>query len=173
MSENTRAPRQTEILVARHNGTAEVRVVGRGTYACSPALREFTAQQIRDGVRAFSFDLSACPALDSTFMGLLASLVVRNRSLRMTVEIVRAGKRTKSQLSALGLKDLFAFSERGCEGQTWSAIGPPSLDEAEQKRDLRKTMLEAHEALGEADPVNVPKFSGVTKSLGKEPTDET
>jgi len=173
VSEYTRTPRQTEILVARHNCTAEIRVVGRGTYACSPALREFTAQQIKDGVTAFSFDLSDCPTLDSTFMGLLAALVVRNRPMNVTVEIVRAGERTRSQLSALGLKDLFAFTQRCCEGETWSAIGRPTLDDTDRKRDLRKTMLEAHEALGETDPANLSKFNGVMESLGKEPTSET
>jgi len=157
--------RRTEILVASHNCSAEVRVVGRGTYACSQCLREFAGQQVESGVKAFSFDLSECPTMDSTFMGLLAALVVRNRPREVTVEIMNAGEKTKGQLTALGLEGLFTFEERTCRGTTWARLGQPALGETESRRDLRKTMLEAHETLGEVEPANVPRFTGVVETL--------
>ncbi len=63
------------MFVAREEDTVFIRVSGRATFACSSPLRQYAVQQIERGARRFVFELGSCTFMDSTFMGLLATLV--------------------------------------------------------------------------------------------------
>ena len=71
---------KVKILVAANDQMAQIRVIGRATFACSSALRNYGLEQIAAGIERMVIDLSACAAMDSTFMGHLAALGLRGRS---------------------------------------------------------------------------------------------
>lgn len=65
---------RNQIAVSRGAGMVILRIVGAGNMLNAPALNDFAEQQIVAGFRRFVFDLQACQALDSTFMGCMVGL---------------------------------------------------------------------------------------------------
>jgi anti-anti-sigma factor len=149
-----------KILVASDSAMAQIRVIGRTTFTCSPSLRDFGLKMIADAVSKIVIDLSECEGMDSTFMGVLAMIGRRGHEKEIAVEIVNVGGAQKKLLDALGLRNLFTFSRTAADQVNWvslcntEAVDPPA-----------KTMLEAHETLMEVDADNIPKFKDVVEFL--------
>lgn len=156
----------SSILVGSVNRTVWVKVDGRGTFQNSPGLKEFVSQMIRRGHREFIVDLEECELMDSTFMGTLAGVALRLREIGQgELKAVNANPRNASLLENLGLDQLFSVES----GQT--VPSPQSLREAKVPADTQETkstVLEAHEALIEADEQNAVKFKDVVEYLRQE-----
>ena len=101
---------EAQILVAKQQGMAQVRVLGRATFKISRELREFAVSAIREGLKCIVFDFSGCRTMDSTFMGVLAMIGVEGRG-RTEVVMVNA---TPSGYQELG-------RIRPLGGQSWTA----------------------------------------------------
>jgi anti-sigma B factor antagonist len=144
-----------------------MKVDGRGTFENCQGLKEFSRRMIAKGHAEFILDLEKCELMDSTFMGTLAALAF---SLRDTqggrLRVVRANTRNFSLLESLGLDHLFAVEPEP------SDPAPSSLKKtADSDKDTEETrvhMLQAHEALVEADPRNAVRFQDVIEFLKNE-----
>lgn len=151
------------ILVGVDGRTVMVRVEGKGTFLNSTGLKEFAKEMTNRGHREFCVDLANCPLMDSTFMGTLAGIALRLRELGQgELRVVRLNERNRDLLRNLGLDQLFTLD--GADNSCATANAPlpnAPVDHATQTR----TVLEAHEAVVEANPQNMAKFKDVLEYL--------
>ena len=153
------------VLVGSLGRTVWLKVNGRGTFQNSPAVKEFVKQMIQRGNRDFVIDLGACELMDSTFMGTLAGVALRLREIGQgQLKTVNVNPRNASLLENLGLDQLFSV-ETGSPSDA-----PTRLTKTApvQDQDAKETVLEAHEALIEADADNEVKFRDVVDYLRQE-----
>ena len=159
----------SSILVGLTNKIVWVRVEGKGSFLNSGGVKDFTKEMINRGHREFVVDLKNCPVMDSTFMGTLAGVALRLRELGQgNLHVINLNERNSDLLNNLGLNQLFATDMCGVKavveapGRPLDGVGiPPTTDRAAQA----ETMLEAHQALVDADPENLTKFKDVLEYL--------
>jgi hypothetical protein len=120
---------------------------------------------VNRGFREFVVDLKNCPVMDSTFMGTLAGLALSLRGLgHGHLHVINLNERNRDLLRNLGLDQLFAMEL--CPQVTGiEANQKPLQDAAADKTEQAQTMLEAHEALVQADSTNLAKFKDVLEYL--------
>jgi len=156
----------SSILVGLTNKIVWVRVEGKGSFLNSPGMKDFTKEMINRVHREFVVDLRNCPVMDSTFMGTLAGVALRLRELGQgNLHVVNLNERNQDLLSNLGLDQLFAidmYPVKGSEAATQPLDGTPASGDRTAQAE---TMLQAHEALVEADPENLMKFKDVLEYL--------
>ncbi len=155
---------QSSILVGTANRTVWVRVEGKGTFLNSTGLKEFSKEMVNRGFREFVVDLQKCQVMDSTFMGTLASVALRLRELGQgQLRVINLNERNQDLLSNLGLDQLFSIEV------SVSAVAQPAQEPLPavpaDKTEQARTMLEAHEAVVEANPENAAKFKDVLEFL--------
>jgi anti-anti-sigma regulatory factor len=157
---------EARILVATSGQTAQVRVIGRGTFKVSQPLRDFAIRAIRRGATQVIIELSACTFMDSTFMGVLAMIGLEN--LKGTeVVIVNADERNHELLKGLGVAKLFRFAQTPVNELEWTSLCQAAAG-AVEARDVAETVLDAHRTLMAVDPENVPRFRDVVEVLAEE-----
>jgi anti-anti-sigma regulatory factor len=139
-----------------------VRVTGRGSFLESGSLKEFGREMVNRGYREFVFDLQDCAMMDSTFMGTMAGMALRLKELGQGhLRVIHCGERSRDLLSGLGLDQIFDIQANGA-----TAPECEDLEKTEDaKREQAATMLEAHEALCEAQPENLTRFKDVLEYL--------
>jgi anti-anti-sigma factor len=142
-------------------------VDGKGSFQNSPALKEFSKQMLERGFRHFVVDLQSCPVMDSTFMGTLAGIALRLREYSDGSLVVRnANERNNDLLRNLGLNNLFEVESKGSEMTNEIVDAKPlAADRAVRRIDQAECMIEAHEALVDADPDNLVRFKDVLEYL--------
>jgi len=157
----------TSILVGTTNKIVWIKVEGKGSFLNSAGVKEFAKEMINRGHRKFVVDLRNCPVMDSTFMGTLAMIALRLREIGQgSLHVINLNERNHDLLTNLGLDQLFSMDACGVSD------GGPALREAIEQpgeagnRSARaEAMLEAHEALVEADAGNLTKFKDVLEYL--------
>jgi anti-anti-sigma factor len=157
----------TSILVGVVNGWIHVKVDGKGSFQNSPGLKEFSKQMLERGYRHFVVDLQSCPVMDSTFMGTLAGIALRLREFNNGSLLVRnANERNTDLLRNLGLNNLFDVESKPSE-QTEKVVETTELSEDRTlgRSDQAQCMIEAHEALVDADAGNLARFKDVLEYL--------
>ena len=140
-----------------------IRVAGRGSFQNSPALKDFSRRLMDEGRRKFVVDLKDCTALDSTFMGTLASLAIRLRDLGGgELWVVNRNERNTELLAGLGIDTLFSDQplHRAHAGECREAV-----HHAADKAATREAIHEAHAACVAVDPRNEDKFKDVIEHL--------
>jgi anti-anti-sigma regulatory factor len=162
------------ISVGRTDGHVFVRVVGRGTFLNSQPLRTFALKMIEHGCSGFVVDLSGCPGMDSTFVGVLAGIGLRLRRVGRggKVELVNISTHNLEVLETMGLDQLFSVQKAG-EAPDAAAIEfrqLPGTDLGDLARrlgrdELAEVMWEAHQSLVQVDERNAPRFQDVTGVL--------
>ncbi len=162
--------KSSSILVGRENGVVWLKLEGRGTFENSKCVKDFVQRMISKGNSEFVLDLEKCELMDSTFMGTLASVAFSLRDLeRGLLRVVRANTRNFSLLEGLGLDHLFQVEPEP------AAPLPPALQKAGMPglapEEQRITILEAHEALIDANPRNAVRFQDVIEYLRQEITE--
>jgi anti-anti-sigma regulatory factor len=130
-------------------------------------VKEFVQRMISKGHNDFVLDLEKCELMDSTFMGTLASVAFSLRDLESgLLRVVRANTRNFSLLEGLGLDHLFQVEPEP------SPSLPPALHKAgipgSAPDEQRLAILEAHEALIDADSRNAVRFQDVIEYLRQE-----
>jgi anti-sigma B factor antagonist len=155
-------------LVGITNGAIHVKVEGKGSFQNSPALKEFSKEMLERGYRHFVVDLNGCPVMDSTFMGTLAGIALRLREFRNGSLLVRnANERNWDLLQNLGLNNLFEVESKasGLAKDKLVDAAPLDADHPVGRSDQTECMIEAHEALVDADPENLTRFKDVLEYL--------
>ena len=160
----------SSVLVGCIERTVWVKVEGRGSFQNSVGLKEFVKQMIQRGYRDFVVDLRDCEQMDSTFMGTLAGVALRLREIGQGgLRAVNVNERNAGLLGSLGLDQLFAVEDavagRGTVPESVSALPPAPRPGPEEQKQV---VLEAHEALAEADTANATKFKDVLEYLRQE-----
>jgi hypothetical protein len=118
------------------------------------------------GHREFRVDLRNCPVMDSTFMGTLAGIALWLRELgEGSLHVINLNERNRDLLCNLGLDQLFVLEAETAAGGAAVADQPLESGSGINHARQAQTMLEAHEALVEADAGNLTKFKDVLEYL--------
>lgn len=145
-----------------------VKVEGKGSFQISPALKEFSRQMMDRGHRIFVVDLNNCPGMDSTFMGTLAGIALGLRKLGDgSLLVCNVNDRNSHLLRNLGLNKLFEVESKVQEAVAENPVAAAPLDAGRpvDRSDQAACMIEAHEALVDADPENYARFKDVLEYL--------
>lgn len=159
------------ILVAMQPDAALIRVQGRASFKCSPALKAFCGAAIERGVSRIIMDMETCVGMDSTFMGVLAGVAVKlKESSGGTIQMINLSGRTRGLLATLGLDQMVQAWQPGETpaelADRFRTEGLDRLaDDGGNRQEMAKTMLEAHETLVEVFSENRPKFKDVLEYL--------
>ena len=159
---------RASILVGITNGAIHVKVEGKGSFQNSPGLKEFSKEMLDRGYRHFVVDLKGCPVMDSTFMGTLAGIALRLREFgNGSLLVCNANERNWDLLQNLGLNNLFEVELKASELATDKLVdaAPLDADHPIDRSDQAECMIEAHEALVDADPENLARFKDVLEYL--------
>lgn len=157
----------SSVLVGNAGRTIWMKVQGRGTFQNGPSLKEFALQMIQRGHRDFVVDLGACELMDSTFMGMLASIALRLKEIGQgTLRAVRVNARNFDLLSNLGLDYLFEVENDSAPAAPATLTVPDEVPTSADEQT--KSVLAAHEALVAADANNAVKFQDVIEYLRQE-----
>lgn len=154
-------------------GVVIVQVHGRGSFANSIAFKKLAdrlSAKYGPGHYCFVIDLGACATMDSTFLGALASVALRQRKeCSRPLVIVNANEHTRKLLDTLGVSRFVELRS----GEPTEERGPVPLDASFQdekipevsKLDRILHMIEAHERLCELDSENEVRFQSVLRYL--------
>ncbi len=163
------------ILVGCFGNVAWIRVEGKGSSRNSARLKSFTELARRKGQTRFVVDLENCEALDSTFMGTMAALALALAAGEPAgaLEIINATGRTRETLAHLGLDCLMSVDD---DGSAWKEeriqvgqnLTKPLAPIKMSKREHAELVMEAHEALVEANEANISQFRDVLDFLRQE-----
>lgn len=157
----------SRILVARQANLGFVKIIGRGSFQNSGCVKAFYEQLLKEGVSRFVVDLDECTYLDSTFLGILLRLGLKLRQAGQgLLNVLNASPRNLELLRNLGLDRLIRINSskvelNGVNEKLLAEIACP----VPTKAQAAPTILEAHEALMDFDPRNVPKFKDVVEFL--------
>ena len=158
----------SSILVGTTHKIVWIKVEGKGSFLNSAGVKEFAKEMVNRGHREFVVDLRNCPVMDSTFMGTLAMIALRLREIGQgSLHVVNLNERNHDLLTNLGLDQLFSMDACGVK-ESGAAVRDslqPTAAEGGDRAAQAEAMLEAHEALVEADPGNLTKFKDVLEYL--------
>jgi anti-anti-sigma factor len=146
-----------------------IRISGRGSFHNSMELRRLAdAMFTRTAGEAtrFILDLIDCITMDSTFMGVLASIGLKQ--LRATGEklaVLNANEQNVRLLGTLGLSQFIVVREADSGSQISDEEFHCLLKEDASRRQRIIHMIEAHRDLCDADPSNNLRFESVLKYL--------
>jgi anti-sigma B factor antagonist len=155
------------ILVGVTGRVVHVKVQGKGSFQTSPAFKEFAKEMFDRGFREFSVDLADCAVMDSTFMGTLAGVALRLREVGGALVVKNANRRNFDLLRNLGLHNVFDVRTNAEEA---NSTDDPLHSALEIEGSLNRSehaacIIEAHEALVDADPENLARFKDVLDYL--------
>ena len=120
---------------------------------------------VNRGHREFVVDLRNCPAMDSTFMGTMAGIALRLRELGQGhLHVVNLNERNSDLLCNLGLDQLFSLDSQSPGGARATVPLDNNGADSDRKEQMN-TMIEAHQALVDADAANLTKFKDVLEYL--------
>jgi len=148
-----------------------VKITGRGSFHNSMELRRLAdallARSEQGAKPRYILDLNDCVTMDSTFMGVLASIGLRQ--LKQTSEklaVVNANEQNVRLLGTLGLSQFIVVREATREQADLSEDDFRCLiKEDVSRRDRIIHMIEAHRELCDADSSNNIRFESVLKYL--------
>lgn len=148
-----------------------VKITGRANFTFSPDFKTLLAELIQKGYGHFIIDLSECVLMDSTFLGVLAGFGIKLNHEPSTnrggIELSNPNARITELLENLGVLQLFKIINGTLElsgdlrAQTPAPVNP-------SHEEITRTSLEAHQALMEVNPENVPRFKDVAQFLAED-----
>ena len=148
-----------------------VKIDGRANFTSSVDFKKLITGLWEKGRHRFVLDLTDCPVMDSTFLGVLAGLVgqfnnAANGNPRATIELFHSNERIVGSLDNLGVAHCIALVGEAPPAENLVPVeaSPASLD----KKEISKTCLEAHLTLMSINPDNIPKFKDVAQFLAED-----
>jgi anti-anti-sigma regulatory factor len=156
--------------------TAFVKVPGRANFGTSVDFKTLISELRNTGVNHFILDLGECVTMDSTFLGVLAGLALRNSDgkeiaadgQKLKLDLLNPNARIADLLDNLGVVHLFNVVSQ--PDNPCTAIFEPVTNDrpAPTKEEVSRNCLEAHEVLMRINPDNIPKFKEVTQFLAED-----
>lgn len=150
-----------KIKAATTKDTIFCRVQGRATFTCSGDLRSCLDELLEGDFAAIVVDLKECEGMDSTFMGLLAMMVRKCKS----ITVANADAKNIKLLTELGLRQRLKFEDLDLPQLEWIEVYP--VDDKPMVITLKdgELMLMAHEELMKICDGNIEKFEGVVEHI--------
>ncbi len=153
----------SQLSLATAPGLVCFRVRGKPTLDLSGNLRSAGERLIRVGHTHVLVDLAECPAVDSTFAGVL--IFLSKAAARATppgrVGLLEVGDLVRHQLDSLGILPLFDLARRHPGGVEFTELALKSGTKAENTW----LCLTAHRELVEANEANAARFRDVIELL--------
>ncbi|MDX1972825.1 MAG: STAS domain-containing protein [Candidatus Sumerlaeia bacterium] len=154
---------------------AVIRLSGKGNFLTSVPLKKFSEHlQKTNKVNDLIVDLGGCETMDSTFMGVLASVgMVQIRRGARKLIIANANEHCRKLLKTLGIARLLEVHEPQESGDHQKILNKaagqlePMAQEALSHTDQICHTLEAHRTLVRADGENEIRFQSVIHYLEK------
>ena len=148
-----------------------IRVVGRGSFQCSPCLKKIVQEQLAQNHYDYIIDLGECEQLDSTFMGTLAGIAQRFKTRKKgSLSVINVSESNKQLMENLGLDQLFPIQSIS-EGKKFPPVAAEhsfsQVTEATNmsKASVEETVRSAHEALVTVNQANAPKFQSLLEII--------
>ena len=118
---------------------------------------------------SYVLDLGRCESMDSTFLGVLAGIALRQRrENRGNLIVVNASPPLRRTMSLLGLAHVLDLRDRLPDGEPEQEIEVGETDKVNMSRaDRIAHMIQAHRRLIEVDSGNEVRFEDVLKYLGE------
>ena len=158
------------LLAARVGDTVCVKISGRANFASSVDFKRLVHESREHGAQRFIVDLAACPIMDSTFLGVLASLGTKlsaddSPPEHRPIELLNPSPKVADLIDNLGVLDLF----RVVRGSSPENLCFAAVESAcASKLKMSRNCLEAHQMLMELHPENVAKFKDVAKFFAED-----
>jgi anti-anti-sigma factor len=154
------------------HGVVIVRISGRGTFTNSVELKrlgDYMSDRYSGEKPHFVVDLEHCATMDSTFMGVLASVALRQqRDVGDKLVVVNANPQNYRLLHTLGLAH---FMDVRTNNDAAPRVDDSRFHAAEtddvSRMDRIVHMIEAHQSLCDADSQNEVRFESVLKYLNE------
>ena len=143
---------------------------GKGSFKESPIIEQYGKESI-DAGKTLHIDLTDCDRMDSTFMGILAKLSLRQKEkLSAKLIVINANKKARNSLNGLGLGVLMDIHS------DWGKIENHQIQRLQQRIELCSVPTEvetshvydAHSTLCELSEENKNKFSSLMEGLDHE-----
>jgi anti-anti-sigma regulatory factor len=152
-----------QLLLATCEGAACFRVLGKPSLDLSGRLREAASGLVSAGHVRIVVDLTACPSVDSTFIGVLLFLTKLTGRLPAPGRVILLApcELVQHQLDSLGVLNRFDRVDRNEAGLDFSAVPVDSAG----KEATTRVCLQAHQDLIEASAANAAKFKDVVEYL--------
>jgi anti-anti-sigma regulatory factor len=157
----------TKLWVALAEGEALVKVSGRATFACGADLKRLLNELCERGWKHFTFDLSECPLMDSTFLGIMAGFGMKlNAAGVRRAVLLGSSPKIVELLDNLGVAHLFDSRPGPPPPVACQLVQPPG--QPASKAETTQAALEAHQILMALNPANVTKFKDVARFLAED-----
>jgi anti-anti-sigma regulatory factor len=162
----------SDLLVWVEKNNAWIKIAGRASFNSSVDFKTLVNGLSQKGFSRFVLDLTDCPLMDSTFLGVLAGLGLKfgaahNGDPRATIELLNPKPRILDLLENLGVSHLFKVlngPEPATEKMASVECPPPNAD----RKEISRACLEAHQTLMNINPANIPKFKDVAQFLAED-----
>ena len=161
-----------QILLAITEQAVLIKVQGKASFAISTDFKTVVQELRKRRHQNFLIDVSECPLMDSTFLGVLAGLGIESGSENSApdnrpIKLVNPTSRVSDLLESLGVSHLFTLV-RGPIPSEVSGQLIPAASGAHSKVEVSRTCLQAHETLMALNPGNVAKFKDVARFLAED-----
>lgn len=148
-----------------------VKIAGRANFTFSPDFKTLLAELIQKGYGHFIIDLSECVLMDSTFLGVLAGFGIKlsqsSAANNGRIELSNPNARVTELLENLGVLELFKILNGSLQLSGDVCVQTPAPVNPSHE-EITRTSLEAHQALMEVNPDNVPRFKDVAQFLAED-----
>jgi len=158
------------LLAARVGDTVCVKISGRANFATSVDFKQLVAEACARGAQRFIVDLAACPLMDSTFLGVLASLGMKLSADNLPpeqrpIELLNPSAKVADLIDNLGVLQLF----RVVQGSAPDNLCFTAVDCAgASKLEMSRNCLEAHRVLMNLNADNAAKFKDVARFFSED-----
>lgn len=159
----------TSMSVAVTETVVFLKITGRANFTASVSFKKLVQEMRQRGFTRFVINLSECLIMDSTFLGVLASLIgnqnpADSQQPPLTMELHSPNQRVMDLLDNLGILALFNIVPNS-PGPAAAFEPLPPNGAVLDKIELARTSLEAHRTLIALNPNNVAKFKDVAQFL--------
>jgi len=157
-----------KITIWAGDNFACIKIAGRADLHSSIDFKNLVNELRSRNCSQLILELSDCPLMDSTFLGVLSGFGLRvgGEQGGEKISLLNPNARIADLLETLGVLHLFRV-ENGPLPQPAGAEPRDLTTSTPSKRDLTGTCLEAHETLMKIDPANVPKFKEVAQFMAE------
>ena len=152
-------------------GVYVIAISGRANYAITPDLRSLTQKLSAESLTSpdkysFIFDMENVETMDSTFMGAMAGIALRQKKDTSTkIVLCNLNPHCQQLLSTLGVSHFVELrvADPSTAQMKWQTADKETLSKVE----MTTMMLEAHETLSNLVSSNEVQFAGVIDYLKK------
>ena len=146
--------------------TAFIKIPGRANFNSSLDLKNVYTELRQRGFANFVLDLRECVTMDSTFLGVLAGLVLRETHAPPCIRLLNPNPRVVDLIENLGVLDMFEV--RQDPSPCTLAFEPTYQGPPPTKEQITRNCLQAHQTLMDLNPANIPKFKEVTQFMAED-----